>query len=48
MSKVFFLKSFIINYVLHFMYRIFSENLFNQKFPLQEIYNNNKAKVKIL
>ena len=34
MSNVFFLKYFIINYVLNFMYIIFNEKSFNEKFLL--------------
>ena len=30
------------------MYRIFNEKSLNKILPLQEIYNNNKTKVKIL
>ena len=34
MSNKFFLKYFIINYILHFMYRIVNEKFFNEKFLL--------------
>ena len=55
MTNKFFLKYFIINYLLNFMYRNPSINeksidkkSFNENFSLQEIYNNNKTNVKIL
>ena len=34
MSNIFFLKYFIINYVSNFMYRMFNEKSFNEKFLL--------------
>ena len=45
MSNVFFRKYFIINYVLNFMYIMFNEKFFKDKFLLMRTY---KAKVKIL
>ena len=43
MSNVFFRKYFITDYVLNFIYR-----MFNEKFLLTRIYNDNKTKVKVL
>ena len=34
LSNVFFLKYFTINYVLNFLYKIFNEKSFNEKFLL--------------
>ena len=34
MSNMFFLKYFIINYILNFMYIMFNEKSFNEKFLL--------------
>ena len=55
MTNKFFLKYFIINYLLNFLYRNTSvsekslnKKSFNENFSLQEIYNNNKTNVKIL
>ena len=40
MTNIFFLKCFIINFVVNFMYRMFNEKSINENFSLQEIYNN--------